>query len=106
MSSLQLFSYGDHQVRTFEIDRTTSFLASDVCNILGYSNASDAISTHVDPEDVSRPTLAIREGSREVARTRALINESSVYALTFGSKLAEARKLKRWVNSEVLPAIR
>lgn len=35
-----------------------------------------------------------------------IINESGVYALIFGSKLPSAKKFKRWVTSEVLPALR
>ena len=35
-----------------------------------------------------------------------VINESGVYALIFGSMLPSARRFKRWVTSEVLPAIR
>ena len=35
-----------------------------------------------------------------------IINESGLYALVFGSKLDSAKKFKKWVTSEVLPAIR
>lgn len=35
-----------------------------------------------------------------------VINESGVYALVFGSKLANAKQFKRWVTSEVLPELR
>lgn len=35
-----------------------------------------------------------------------IINESGLYALIFGSKLAEAKRFKHWVTSEVLPQIR
>ena len=36
----------------------------------------------------------------------ALINESGLYALIFGSKLESAKRFKHWVTSEVLPMIR
>lgn len=35
-----------------------------------------------------------------------MINESGLYSLIFGSKLESAKSFKRWVTSEVLPAIR
>ena len=35
-----------------------------------------------------------------------VINESGVYSLVFSSKLPNAKSFKRWVTSEVLPAIR
>ena len=34
------------------------------------------------------------------------VNESGLYALIFGSKLESAKRFKRWVTNEVLPAIR
>ena len=34
------------------------------------------------------------------------VNESGMYALIFGSKLPSAKRFKKWVTSEVLPAIR
>ena len=36
----------------------------------------------------------------------AIINESGLYSLIFGSKLESAKKFKHWVTSEVLPQIR
>lgn len=39
-------------------------------------------------------------------QTLIIINESGLYALIFGSKLESAKKFKKWVTSEVLPAIR
>ena len=35
-----------------------------------------------------------------------IINESGLYSLVLGSKLESSRRFKRWVTSEVLPAIR
>lgn len=35
-----------------------------------------------------------------------IINESGLYSLIFSSKLESAKRFKRWVTSEVLPAIR
>ena len=34
------------------------------------------------------------------------VNESGMYSLVLSSKLEQAKKVKRWVTSEVLPAIR
>ena len=36
----------------------------------------------------------------------AIINESGLYSLIFGSQLPVAKKFKRWVTHEVLPSIR
>ena len=39
-------------------------------------------------------------------RDTTVINESGLYSLILSSKLDSARRFKRWVTSEVLPAIR
>ncbi|WP_443095852.1 BRO family protein [Rothia koreensis] len=103
---MELFKYQDTPVRTIMEGGEPWFVASDVAKILGYANASATVAQHVDLEDARRATLAIHEGSREVSRERTLVNESGIYALTFGSHLSEARKFRRWVTSEVLPTIR
>lgn len=78
------------------------FVAKDVCDILGYQNASKAISDHVDNEDkLNNETL-----SSLGQRGGWLINESGLYSLILTSKLPQAKAFKRWVTHEVLPSIR
>ena len=40
------------------------------------------------------------------SQSTIIINESGLYSLILSSKLESARRFKRWVTSEVLPAIR
>lgn len=52
---------------------------------------------------------ALKQGvpdSQGFTQQTTLINESGLYSLIFGSKLESAKSFKRWVTSEVLPAIR
>lgn len=89
-------------VRTLCIDGEPWFVGKDVAEALGYSNPRDALAKHVDDEDkgvAKRDTL----GGEQVT---TIINESGLYSLIFSSKLESARRFKRWVTSEVLPAIR
>ena len=79
------------------------FVGKDVAEILGYSNPRDALAKHVDDED--KNTVAIRDGIQGNPNM-TIINESGLYSLIFSSKLPTAKKFKRWVTSEVLPAIR
>lgn len=78
------------------------FVAKDVCDVLGYTNASKAISDHVDSEDKlnneSLSSLGQRGGW--------LVNESGLYSLVLSSKLPTAKEFQRWVTHEVLPQIR
>lgn len=99
MNELQIFNFDDSPVRTLTIE---NFLGKDVAEVLGYSNTRDALAKHVDPED--RNTVAIRDGKGNP--NQIVINESGLYSLILGSKLPNAKRFKRWVTSEVLPAIR
>ena len=69
---------------------------------LGYSNARDALSKHVDKEDKGVAKCDTPGGKQDLS----IINESGLYALIFGSKLESAKRFKHWVTSEVLPTIR
>lgn len=78
--------------------------------ILGYSNASKAVSTHVDDDDKNFIMIDIADsqnGNVPIGQSKtAVINESGLYSLILSSKLPTAKKFKRWVTSEVLPSIR
>lgn len=110
MMEIQTFNFENQQVRTIEIENEPYFVGKDVAEILGYSNASKAVLTHVDPEDRSYIMLDIagsQNGNVPRGQTKTtIINESGLYSLILSSKLPNAKKFKRWVTSEVLPAIR
>lgn len=102
MNSLQVFSNPEFgQVRTLTIDNEPWFVGKDVAEILGYTNPQKAIRDHVDDEDRTVNESFTVNGTKAV-----LINESGLYSLILSSKLTTAKKFKRWVTSEVLPAIR
>lgn len=98
------------QVRTVEIDGTPRLVGKDVAVALGYKNPGKAIIAHVDEED-KRLEMLLQEtdsqnGNASPASKTALINESGLYSLILSSKMPKAKAFKRWVTSEVLPAIR
>lgn len=99
---IKLFTFQDVELRTTTINNEPYFVGKDVTEILGYMNHSKALRDHVDDEDKlnneSLSSLGQRGGW--------LINESGLYSLILKSKLPKARVFKRWVTSEVLPAIR
>ena len=122
-NEIEIFTNAEFgSVRTLAIDGEPYVVGKDVAEILGYSNYKDAIARHVDEEDkrvIQRSDFTTLENNlpKEVFpvnfidatipnRGLTVINESGVYALVFGSKLPNAKKFKRWVTSEVLPAIR
>lgn len=103
MQNLQIFNFEDLPVRTLTVDEEPYFVGKDVADILGYSKARNAIAKHVDFED--KKDAPIR-GPLGGTQKMTIINESGLYSLIFSSKLESAKRFKRWVTSEVLPAIR
>ena len=103
-NAVQIFENAEFgRVRTIEVKGSPYFVGKDVAEILGYSNPRDALAKHVDDED--KNTVAIRDGIQGNPNM-TIINESGLYSLILSSKLPTAKKFKRWVTSEVLPAIR
>lgn len=89
-------------IRIIEINDEIWFVGKDVAEALGYINARDAISKHVDDEDKGVAKCDTPSGDQNMA----IINESGMYSLILSSKLKQAKDFKHWVTSEVLPTIR
>lgn len=89
-------------VRTTTIGGQPYFVGKDVADILGYSNSRKALIDHVDEEDKGVTKCDTLGGKQDLI----IINESGLYSLILSSKMPNAKKFKRWVTSEVLPAIR
>lgn len=103
MSIPACFSFENSKVRTFGTPDLPLFVAIDVASALGFQKPSNAVFQHVDTEDLIKQEITDKLGR---AQTVNCVNESGLYALIFGSKLESAKRFKRWVTSEVLPAIR
>lgn len=104
MTDIQIFNNPDFgDIRTVEIDGEPWFVGKDVAGALGYAKPLGAVSTHVEKDDSLKRGLMDSLGREQET---IFINESGLYALIFGSKLDSAKKFKKWVTSEVLPAIR
>lgn len=107
MNELKVFTNSEFgTLRGVEIDGESWLVGKDVAERLGYSNASKAVMVHVDDEDKQFEMLPVSDSQIGNLVKTALINESGLYSLVLGSKLPNAKKFKRWVTSEVLPAIR
>ena len=89
------------------------FCAKDLCDVLGYKRASEAVRQHVKSSDTVKRGVTrtvknrygVCEGKLKIVQM-IFVNESGFYALVLGSKLASAVKFKDWVTSVVLPQIR
>ena len=103
MNSIQLFTsaeFGD--IRTIKDAEAVYFVGKDVAETLGYTNTRKALADHVDPEDKGVTKCYTPGGAQDVTT----INESGLYSLVLSSKLPSAKRFKRWITSEVLPALR
>lgn len=105
MTDIQVYTHNElGSIRVLDIDGEPWFVGKDLTTALGYSNSRDAISKRVDVED-KKSGVAIHDSMGRNQNVVA-INESGMYSLILSSKLPSAKKFKRWVTSEVLPAIR
>lgn len=102
MNKLELFNFRTQQVRTVLIENDPWFVGKDIATILGYAKTADAVRKHIDKEDKGVFILETPGGKQPVT----IINESGLYSLILSSKMPDAKVFKRWVTSEVLPAIR
>ena len=104
-SQCEIFNHPEFgNLRCIEIDGEPWFVGKDVATALGYSNTRKALLDHVD-EDDKTDGVTIRDSIGRDQKP-VLINESGLYSLILSSKLESAKRFKRWVTSEVLPALR
>lgn len=102
MASITTFNFVTQSVRVVMIDGTPWFVGKDVCEALSIANHNDALGRLDDDE---RRGVAITD-PLGIEQTAVAINESGLYSLILTSRKPEAKKFKKWVTSEVLPAIR
>lgn len=102
-NELQIFKNDEFgNVRVVNVAGEPWFVGKDVAEALGYEASRNAITKHVDDEDKLTHQISASGQNRNMT----IINESGLYSLILSSKLPTAKKFKRWVTSEVLPAIR
>lgn len=98
---LNTFTFEGRALRVVLRDGEPWWIAADVCAVLDLGNPRQAIVRLDDDEKgvISNDT----PGGPQQAN---IINESGLYSLVLGSRKPESRRFKKWVTSEVLPAIR
>lgn len=95
----------DNQTLRVQLDDAGQpwFNANDVCEVLDMGNPSQAMKSHVDPDDLQKLEVTDSLGRNQLANH---VNESGLYSLILGSNKPEAKRFKRWVTGEVLPSLR
>ena len=95
------FDFNSQQIRTISIENSPWFVAKDVCDALELSDVSMSVSRLDDDEKLVQ-TFFVSGQNRQMV----CINESGLYALILRSNKPQAKVFRKWVTSEVLPAIR
>lgn len=96
---LQVFKNPEFgEIRVVEKDGEPWFVAVDVCDILGLSNPTIAVS-RLDKDERAKFNLG-RQGDSTI------VNEPGLYTLILGSRKPEAKAFKRWITHDIIPAIR
>ena len=101
MNAIVPFNFDATPIRVQVLDGAPWFVAIDVCTVLDIANHLDALS-RLD-EDERGSVIVDTLGGRQ---RLAAINESGMWKLVLRSRKPAAKRLVRWLTSEVLPSIR
>lgn len=101
---VEVFNFNQNRtpIRVQVINNEPWFVAKDVCDVLEHSNHKMAVKS-LDEDEVNTAYLIDSLGRNQQT---TIINESGLYSLIFQSRKPEAKAFRKWVTSEVLPAIR
>ncbi len=95
------FDFEGASVRVARKGEHPWFVLADVCQALEIANSRN-VAARLDDEDKGVQIVDTPSGAQQMT----VVNESGVYALIMTSRKPSAKRFKRWVTSEVLPAIR
>ncbi|WP_419783443.1 Bro-N domain-containing protein [Maridesulfovibrio sp.] len=101
MSSVIPFDFDGSAVRVVMQEHDPWFVAKDVCDVLGLGNSRETVK-RLDSDELM--SVVLTSGSQR--REMNAVSESGLYSLIFTSRKEEAKRFRKWVTSEVLPALR
>lgn len=104
MRNLTVWNYNNSEVRTVMIDNEPWWVLKDVCTVLEIQNHK-VVSDRLEPDEVGRFELPHPQ-SKDKTLEMVCINESGLYSVILRSDKPQAKPFRKWVTSEVLPAIR
>ena len=102
MNELQTFNFNNQPVRTVQLNNQPYWVLKDVCAVLGISN-SRMTAERLEDDEVSQTDIIDALGR---SQNTTIITESGLYAVILRSDKPNAKEFRKWVTSEVLPAIR
>jgi anti-repressor protein len=97
------FAYGDSAVRVVMVDGEPWFVLTDLCRVLGLTRSASAVAERLDDEVRQAYPITDSLGRTQQA---TIVSESGMYEVVIRSDKPEAVVFRRWITTEVLPAIR
>ena len=99
---MQLFNFNQNEIRVIEKNGEPWFVLKDACDILDLGQVAgvkrrlsdDVISNHPIPDALGR------------MQDNAIVNEDGLYDVILESRKPEAKAFRKWITSDVVPAIR
>lgn len=99
MNNLQTFNFNNQPVLTVQLNNQSYWVLKDVCDVLELSNPT-VVANRLEDDEVTKFNLGGLSGETNI------ITESGLYAVILRSDKPNAKEFRKWVTSEVLPAIR
>ena len=96
-----VFHFEKLPVRTVTIEGEPWFVAKDVCDVLELTNTTKAL-RGLDDDEKGLTIIQSLGGNQETN----IVSESGLYCLVLRSRKPEAKRFRRWVTREVIPALR
>lgn len=103
MSAMDVFRYGEHEVRTVLIEGEPWFVLVDLCRVLDIANPS-MVASRLDEDE--RNTVRLAEGIRRGNPNVTVVNEAGMYQVVLRSDKPEAKRFRWWLTHDVLPTLR
>ncbi len=104
MNDLTIWSYNNSEVRTLTLNNEPWWVLKDVCGILEMgANRAGEVVKRLEKDEYDSIGLTDSLGRQQ---NTYIINESGLYSVILRSDKPQAKPFRKWVTSEVLPAIR
>lgn len=101
-NKIQVWNYESSEIRTVQVNGEPWFVLADVCRVLEIARGTK-VAERLEEDEVRQTSITDSLGRQQKAY---IINESGLYTVILRSDKPQAKPLRKWVTSEVLPSIR
>ncbi|MCC5646387.1 hypothetical protein LC607_26415 [Nostoc sp. CHAB 5824] len=101
MTNLSVFNFESHEVRFVGTANEPWWSATDICKVLEIEDSKQS-TRHLDDDEKGMFSIPTPGGMQQMT----CVNESGLYSLILRSRKPQAKRFKKWLTSEVIPAIR